>query len=193
MKTHRVAVVSALLLLTFHGVALAQNNASPEPLVKVLIGRDTFAQTPQSALVVSVTIENTSGRDIDFTPVCSFELRSLKKEALTRRIPAVGDGYWSPVNITTGTPVDLNIIDSEKLKQGVVVGRVPRESLHLAKNEVKTFNVDLTKTFWNDRIRSVWPNQSLSEVVPKGSYSLVFQLQVDTANLRSNELKVSLN
>ena len=143
--------------------------------------------------MVTVTIENISGQEIDLKSLCSFELLSMSKEAVTRAHRVFGDSYWGPVNMSDGTPLRLEIIDPKKQEKGIVEGRVPKASLHFTKNELKTFKVDLTKLHWNASMGSDWPSWSLFEVVEKGPYALVFRYQGGGVNVKSNEIKVRLN
>jgi hypothetical protein len=189
----RLTVICGCVLLVFQSSALAQQSADRPPLVKTSITIDSEKLVAGKPAVVTVTIENISDREIEVDSPGSFDLKSLSEEALSRKHGAViGDGYWSPVNISTGTPLGLKIIDPKKLKKGVVVGQVPRAPLKFAKSETKTFKVDLAKVFWNDSILSGWPADPLFEVVPKGSYALTFDLR-DARGVKSNEIKVSLN
>jgi hypothetical protein len=113
-------------------------------------------------------------------------------ESVSRKRVIVGDRYWSPVNVSTSTPTELNIIDPEKLKQDIVIGRVPEVTLKFAKDETKTFKVDLTKTVWNDAMYSMWPNETLFKIVRKGSYSLSLTLRDKGVNVESNAVQVSV-
>jgi len=190
-KHYHIAVVCGLLALVFQGSSFAQKGAAPSQLVKasMTVDYDTLAQ--QKPSVVTVTIANIAGREIDIKSICSFELLSLRKEAVARDHSVFGDTYWSPVDITTGTPLSLNVIDPKMLKKGVVVGRVPEEVLHFAKDETKTYKTDLTKLFWNASMGNDWPRWNLFEVVPKGSYTLLFAIQ-SAGHAKSNEVKVSV-
>lgn len=190
MKVNYRAVITGLVLLTFQGLVVAQTSPSSSQLIKASITIDYETLAQQKPAIATITIENISGREIDLKPIGSLELLSMSREAQARRYPIRGDSYWSPIDISTGTPLKLEIIDPELQKKGVVVGRVPRVSLKFEKDEIKTFNVDLTKTLWNDSILSTWPNESLFEVVPKGSYSLHFRLNNGDSRVRSNEVKV---
>ncbi len=73
----------------------------------------------------------------------------------------------------------------------MVVGRVPKAAIHFAQDETKTFKVDLTKIFWNAGMGSDWPRWDLFEAVPKGSYTLLLEIQSD-GRVKSNEVKVSV-
>ena len=189
----RLAVTCSLVLFAFQGLAEAQLK-SPDmtPQVKASITLDfsTFAQDKPA--IVTITVENISGKELELSSRSAFDLRSLKKESVERKRVIVGDSYWSPVEISTGRTVELEIIDAKKLKKGVVVGRVPYVTLRFAKDETKTFKVDLTKTFWNDSLYSMFPHETIFKVVPKGSYSLRFELKHRGVNVESNEVKVSV-
>lgn len=183
---------SAVTLLFAFQVAAAQTQSAAPPRIKASISIDSTTLSPGKPAIVTITLENTSGQELEISSITSFDLRNLSKESVSRKIVIVGDRYWSPVNILEGTPTQLNIIDPERLKQGIVIGRVPEVTLKFAKDETKTFKVDLTKTLWNDSMYSVWPEEDLFKIVPKGSYALSLGLQKKGANLESNEVQVSV-
>ena len=86
----------------------------------------------------------------------------------------VGDSYWSPLDISS----------SESLKLPVN-GHVPKLPLHLKRDEVKGLRFDLAKLLWNASMLSTWPHENLFDVVPKGSYWLVFKVfanRITTSN-----------
>ncbi len=187
-RFYRIAFI-CIVAMTLAGLSPAQKTAGPSQLVKPSLTIDSDTLSRQKPIIVTVTIENISGRKIDLKSICSFELLSLSKEAAARNRSVFGDSYWSPVNISTGTPLQLNIIEPEMLKKGVVVGQVPEAILHFAKDETKTFHVDLTKVLWNAHTGNDWPRWNLFEVVPKGSYSLRFEIE-SGGHVKSNEVNV---
>lgn len=190
----RIAVACSFAVLAFQGLTGAQQNrAAVTPAqVKTSIAIDAATLTPDKPVIVTVTIQNLSGAELEASSICSFDLRNLSKEVAARKHEVFGDRYWGPVNISTGTPQALTIIDPEKEKQGVIVGRVPENSLHFAKDETKTFKVDLTKLLWNPVMSSMWPDQPLFKVVSKGSYALSFVMSKKGINVKSNEIEVSI-
>jgi len=190
-KQYRIAAVCGLLALVFQGSSFAQKSADPSQLIKASVTVDSDTLARQKPGVVTITIANIAGREIHIKSICSFELLSLGKEAVSRNHSVFGDSYWSPINIATGTPLSLNVIDPKMLKKGVVVGRVPEAVLHFAKDETKTFKSDLTKLLWNASMGSDWPRWNLFEVVPKGSYTLLFAIQ-SGGHVKSNKVKVSV-
>lgn len=189
MKVKILAVISGLVLMTFQGLVMAQENTNPPQSIRASIAIDSATLERHKPAIVTITIENISDREIDLNLTSSFKLLNMSKEARARKSAVVGDTYWSPVNIVTGTPLGLRIVEPEKLEKGVVVGSVPRDSLRFEKNEIRMFKVDLTKVFWNDGILGGWPSESLFEVVPKGSYSLHLEMRGDS-RVTSNELNV---
>ena len=191
--TFRFAVTCSLVLLAFQGLSVGQTQSvAAPPKIKASISIDSTTLSRDSPAVVTITLENTSGQELEISSITSFDLRNLSKESVSRKMVIVGDRYWSPVNITSGTPTQLNIMDPEKLKQGIVVGRVPEVTLKFAKDETKTFKVDLTKTLWNDSMSNVWGEEDLFKIVPKGSYALSLSLSKKGANLESNAVQVSV-
>ena len=188
--TFRLAVTLLFAFQTF-AVAQTQSAAAP-PQIKTSIAIDSAILSADKPAIVTLTLENTSGQELEISSSCSFELRNLSKESVSRKHVIVGDRYWSPVNISKGSPTELHIIDPEKQKQGVVVGREPRVPLRFAKDETKTFKVDLTKVFWNDSMYSMWPHETLFKVIPKGSYSLSLELRHQGHNVESNAVEVTV-
>jgi hypothetical protein len=187
---YRVAVFCAVVL-TLATASSAQKAADPSQLIKLSVVLDGDTLSRQRLAVATVTVENISGRDIDLKSICSFELLSMRKEAVARNHSVFGDSYWSPVNVSTGEPLQLNIIDPKLLKKGVVVGRVPEAVLRFAKDEIKTYNLNLTKLLWNASMGNDWPRWNLFDVVPKGTYSLFFEIE-SGGHVKSNEVKVSV-
>ena len=184
--------LAVTLLFAFQVTAAQTQSAAAPPRIKASITIDSTTLSRGKPAIVTITLENTSGQELEISSISSFDLRNLSKESVSRKMVIVGDRYWSPVNIFDGTPTQLNIIDPEKLKQGIVVGRVPEVTLKFAKDETKTFKVDLTKTLWNDSMYSVWPEEDLFKIVPKGSYALSLGLQKKGVNVESNEVQVSV-
>ena len=186
--------LAVTLLFAFQAFAVAQTQsaAAPPPRIKASITIDSTTLSRGKPAIVTITLENTSGQELEISSTSSFDLRNLSKESVGRKMVIVGDRYWSPVNILEGTPTQLNIMDPEKLRQGIVVGRVPEVTLKFARDETKTFKVDLTKTLWNDSMYSVWPEEDLFKIVPKGTYALSLSLSKKGANLESNEVQVSV-
>jgi hypothetical protein len=190
----RFAVTCCLVVLAFHGLAIAQKKSvdAPAPQIKTSIAIESATLARDQSAIVTLTIQNLSGKELDLKAIGSFDLKNLSKESATRKHPVVGDRYWGPANISTSKPTELKIIDPEKQKQGIVVGQVPRVSLQFATDETKTFKVDLTKLFWNDAMSSIWPEEPLFKVVPKGTYALSFGMSLQGVHLESNEVEVSL-
>ena len=189
----RFVVTCGLVLLVVQALAPAQQkNPDAPPPIKTSITIDSTTLSKDKPVVVTITVENLSGREFDLTSSCSFELKNLSKESVTRKYEVVGDRYWGPVNIATGTRKELTIVDPEKQKQGITVGRVPQESIHFAKDETKTFKVDLAQLLWNDAMSNIFPEETLFEVVRKGSYALSFRCGNRVGNVGSNAIDVSV-
>lgn len=184
------AVVSILTTLSFQSAALAQKTAEPSQL-KVSVAIESDKLSPQKPARITITIKNLLDQELDIKLTCAFELLSTRTEAVARKHQVFGDSYWSPVNVSTGTPKNLNVIEPELLKKGVVVGRVPDETLHFGRKEAKTFTLDPTKTLWNASIGNDWPRWNLFEVVPKGTYSLNFRID-SAGSLKSNAVTVTI-
>jgi len=185
-----LAVVFILTTLLFQPASFAQEQAQPVPLkISVAIESDQLSR-PKPALV-TITIENLSSQALDIKSIASFRLSSTRKEAMARRHEVFGDSYWSPVNLSAGTPKQLDIMDPELEKKGVIVGRVPEETLHFESREVKKFSIDPTKTLWNAEMGNDWPRWNLYEAVPKGVYLLEFKLSGPTS-IRSNTITVTI-
>ena len=110
--------------------------------------------------VVSVTvrIKNIAYAPVDIVGHYSFTLT---------RVDGPPISYWSPVNIPDGTPVELE------------AGKVPKSAVHLELRETKAIKLDVTKLLWDLNVSSVWPNKMLFEIVPKGNYDLIFDVETD--------------
>ena len=189
----RFAVTCGLILLAFQALAFAQQKpAEAPPPIKTSITIDSTTLSKDKPVNVTITVENLSGREFDLTSSCSFDLKNLSKESLTRKHEVVGDRYYGPVNISTGTPKELTIIDPVKQKQGITVGRVPHESIHFAKDETKTFKVDLAQLLWNPIMSTIWPNETFFKVVRKGAYALSLRCGNRGVYVDSNAIDVSV-
>ena len=186
-----VATVSILTTLSSQTASAAQKTEEQsQPLkVSIVIASDTL--TRQKPAYVTITVENTSGQELDINSICSFKLLSTRVEAIRRNYSVFRDSYWSPLNLSTGTPLKLEIINPALLKKGVVEGRVPKEKLHFGSKQTKTYNLDLTKMLWNASMGSDWPCWNLFEVVPKGVYSLAFEIG-STPSATSNAVTVTI-
>lgn len=183
-----IAGVFILTTLSFQPASLAQKTADQSKFkVSIVIESDKLSR--QKPARVTITIENLSDQELDIKSICAFELLSTRTEAVARKHTVFGDSYWSPVNVSTGTPKQLNIIDPALQKKGVIVGRVPDETLHFGRNEVKTLTLDPTKTLWNASMGNDWPRWNLFEVVPKGRYSLEFSID-SAGSVKSNAVTV---
>jgi hypothetical protein len=113
-------------------------------------------------IVVVVQLENISNSDIDLLGIYTFELRGDPPTP-----------YWSPVDIRSGKPLQLVYEDSGG------GGRVPKSVIHLGAGNTKSMRFDLSNLLWNQAHSSRWPHQSLFEVVPKGNYDLIFNVETD--------------
>jgi hypothetical protein len=142
---------------------------------------------------VEITIENPSGTDVDLDANYSFNLLKIADDSIARNFGRYGDSYWSPLDIISGNPLKLQIIEPDMLKKGIVVGRVPKEKLRLGIGEVRTYKVELTKLYWNASISSTWPTEELFDVVLKGRYWLEFTMRADkVGQVKSNRVEVTV-
>jgi hypothetical protein len=180
---YRTAAVFTILSV-FVGLAAAQKTAEPSRFFKATVAIDSYALVRQKSAIVTLTIENISGRETKIKSICSFALSGTTDEAIARDFSAAGDSYWSQVYLPNGPPLQL---DSKPAIQGFL----PEVVLHFNKDEIMTFEVDLTKLLWNDSIRGDWPRWNLFEVVPKGRYALKFRIH-SGGLLESNEVKVTV-
>lgn len=181
-------VVSILATLLFQPASFAQQKA-PELKISVAIESDQWSRSTPAP--VTITIENLSSEQLEIKAISSFRLFSTQKEAIARRHEVFGDSFWSPVSLSSSTALQLNIIDPALQKKGVIVGRVPEETLHFEGNEVKKFSIDPTKTLWNVEMGNDWPRFNLFDVVGKGVYSLEFRIS-SVASLKSNAVNVTI-
>jgi hypothetical protein len=191
LKLSYVAALLLLVMLSFHKASTAQQFDNTSKL-KVSLTIDSDKLSRQKPARVTITIENLSDQELDIKSVGSFELLSKRAEAVARKHSVFGDSYWSPVNVSTGAPKQLDIIDPELQKKGVVVGRVPEETLRFGATEVKTFTLDPTKTLWNASMGNDWPRWNLFEVVSKGEYFLEFRISSSGGSLKSNAVPIAI-
>src|SRR5215510_716254 len=118
-----IAVVSILTTLSFQQTSLGQKTADQSQL-KVSVAIESDKLSRQRPVRVTITIENLSDQQLEIKSICAFELLSTRTEAVARKHEVFGDSYWSPVNLSTGTPKNLTITDPKLQKKGVIVGRV---------------------------------------------------------------------
>lgn len=114
------------------GTSSAQKTADTSDLDKASLALDAGILSRQKPAMA--TVENISGREIDLKSICSFKMISMGQEAVARKHSVFGDSYWSPINLSIGEPLQLNIIDPKLLKKGGVVGRVTEAVLHFTKD-----------------------------------------------------------
>ena len=181
----------AVLLPTCSVVGQAKSTRADEQTVNCSIKVDPARIVRGRPVSVEISIENVSRLDINLEAVCSFDLLKIADESIARNFSVIGDSYWSPFDISSGTPLKLHIIEPEMLKKGIVVGRAPKDKLHLSIGEGKTFKVELTKLLWNASVLSGWPKADLFDVVPKGRYWLVLRIRGDE-EIKSNKVEVSV-
>ena len=136
-------------------------------LIQCSVETETGTWSLGTPLSVTVKIKNISNGPIDIVGGYSLELTRADDQPIK---------YWSPVNILDGTPLKLD------------AGKVPQGAVHLESHETKVINLDVTKLFWDRNSSSVWPKRRLFEVVPKGNYDLVFDVETDR---RKNSDKVT--
>ena len=127
-------------------------------LVECSIETETGTWSRESPLSVAVKIKNISKGPVDLVGIYSFQLTRADDPPMT---------YWSPVNILNRTALKLD------------AGKVPEGAIHLELHEIKPIDLDVAKLLWNRNISSVWPNHGLFEVVPKGNYDLIFDIETD--------------
>ena len=179
--------VVAVIAILFPAQVL-QRRAESASALKTSIAIDSEKLSPAKPAVVTVKIENDAGSDVDLKAICKFELLRIADDAVARDFSMRGDSYWSPLNLSNSTPLQL-IANPKMLKHGILEGRVPDEVLHFKKDESKAFEADLTKLYWNESTSSIWPNSNLFKVVSKGRYWL--QLTVSSNDvLKSNRIEV---
>jgi hypothetical protein len=180
--------ICCLVVLSFTNFAVGQkNSANPAAqLIQCSITVDHPKIERKRPTLVSITVENISGRDIDLKTNASFKLLKNYPVAIARNFSVWSDSYWSPLDISTGKPLKL-IANPEMLKKGVLEGRVPEAVLHFTKGEVKTFRVELDKLLWNNSRLNDWPRENLFDIVEKGKYWLVLELTV-----QSNKVEVTI-
>jgi hypothetical protein len=189
----RFSLTSSLILLAFQVLATAQSKSTyAPPQIKISIASDSAILTRGKPALVTVTIENISGAELELSSSGSFHLASMSKKARARNHQVFGDRYWSPVNLTDSAPVEIKIIDEEKLKEELAAGRAPKVSIQLAKCETKTLTVDLTKFLWNASMSSTWPTEPLFKFVPKGSNALSLSVRNREVNVESNPVEVAV-
>jgi hypothetical protein len=128
-----------------------------EGLIQSSIETETGTWSRQSPLSVTVKLKNISDEPVDLAGICSFQLTRADAQPMA---------YWSPVNILDGSPLKLD------------EGKVPEGTIHLEPHEIKAINLDVSRLLWDRNISSVWPNQSLFEVMPKGIYDLIFDVEI---------------
>ena len=149
-----------LILFLCYPVELHAQSKPKDVAVPIQCSIETEPGTWSRGNVVSVTvrIKNIADAPVDIVGHYSFTLT---------RVDGPPIAYWSPVNIPDGTPVELE------------AGKVPKSAVHLELHETKAIKLEVTKLFWDRNISSVWPNKTLFEIVPKGNYDLIFDVETD--------------
>ena len=150
-------------------------------LIQCSIQTETGRWSRENRLSVTVKIKSISNGPVDLVGIYSFQLTTVDYPPMT---------YWSPVNILDGTALKLED------------GKVPEGAIHLEPHETKAINLNVDKLFWNRNMSSVWPNQRLFEVVPKGNYDLILEVETDrrknsdnipiVAHIASNKVRIAV-
>ena len=174
---------SCLLLLLCYPLELHAQSAPKDVagLIQCSIETETGTWSRENPLSVAVKIKNISNGPVDLVGIYSFQLTRADGPPMA---------YWSPVNILDGTPLKLE------------AGKVPEGAIHLEPHETKTIDLDVSTLFWNRNISSVWPTQRPIEVVPKGNYDLIFDVETDrrknsdnipiVTHIASNKVRISV-
>ena len=176
----RMTFVFFLTAFSFTNLAAGQlrtKTAKPH-FLKCSIAIDSASIKRDYPAIVSVTVENVSGGELDLKAIYTFELLIVSTQAMARDFSTLGDSYWSPLDISSGESLKLP-----------VNGRVPKVPLFLKRDEVKSFRFDLAKLVWNATTRSIWPHEVLFDIVPKGNYWLVFKVS-GIRETTSNKIEV---
>ena len=118
-----------------------------------------------------------SGQDINLEAFGALKLLRIADESIARDFTVRGDSYWSPLDLSRGTTMEL-VVNPRMLKKGIIVGKVPNNTLQMKKDEVKILRFEMANLFWNDTIWGDWPHKTIFEIVPKGHYWLVFELDL---------------
>jgi hypothetical protein len=140
-------------------------------LIQCSVETKTGTWSRGNRLSVAAKIKNISNAPVDLVGVYSFQLTRVDEPM----------AYWSPVNILDGTPLKLES------------GRVPSGTVHLEAHETKTIHIDVSKLLWDRNISSIWPNRELFEVVAKGNYDLILDVQTDWEKNSDNVAHVASN
>lgn len=143
---------------------------------------------------VLIQLENISGKDIKLWASYYFILNTATEEAASRHYQARGDAYWSPAGVVTNQgQLEMVAHDlSEALPPGRTTGHFPNETVSLRKGESRQIKADLTQLLWQERILSVWPNENLFGLVPKGKYWLSLEMGVNKQKMNSNRVEVRI-
>ena len=193
LKSHLFSGLCLAVLLSTSW-AMGQEGLGEQPL-KCSIRIESEKIVRGQPIPVEMTIENVSGSEVNLDAVYSFHLLKLAKDSIARNFQALGDSYWSPLNISTGEPLKLQIEDPDMLKKGIVVGSVPRDKFSLGIGEVRTYKIELSKLRWNASILSGWPEEELFDVVPKGRYWLELTVRSKEIGkeVKSNRVEVTVD
>jgi len=150
-------------------------------LIQCSIETETGTWSREKPLSVAVKVKNISNGPVDLIGGYSLQLTTVDDPPMT---------YWSPVNILDGTALELQ------------AGKVPEGAIHLEPHETRAINLNVTKLFWNRNISSIWPNYRLFEVVAKGNYDLIFDVETDrrknsdnipiVTHISSNKVRVAV-
>ena len=162
----RMLCFGCLILFLYHPRALYAQSYPKDVagLIQSSIETKTGTWSRETPLSVAVKMKNISNGPVDLLGIYSFQLIRVDDPPMV---------YWSPINILDGTPLRL---------EG---GKVPKGAIHLEPHEIKQIDLDVTKLLWDRTISSVWPNQRLFDVVLKGNYDLI--LDVETVRRTNSE------
>jgi hypothetical protein len=161
LRTLRSGGLIFLIFLPLELNAQTEQKANSADTIQCLIEANPI-WTNENPILVSVRLKNASDKEVNLRGIYTFELTG------------VPGPYWSPVNIRTGTPLEL-----EFASDGNGGGRVPRDEIHLEPGETREMKLEVSSLSWNKSVSSVWPHKKLFEVVPNGTYDLRFALEAE--------------
>ena len=168
------------------GAAQRRREVVPETRVTCSLSAETTPLASGAGAPVKVRLENPSGEAVELSAVYGFRMNRATEEAARRDYEVLGDSYWSPVDLATGGPLKLVVVEPKLSKKGVTVGRPPRAGVSLGPKESKEFALDLTRLHWKASALSSWPDRNLFDAVPAGEYMLFFQLNVCPVRYEKN-------
>jgi len=180
------AILLLLLYATRSGAQLPiEPRETPDHSIRCTIQTERQKWSRSADAVVVGKIENLTDEPLELELVPELYLSSKTSTAL-------GDIFWSPVDIFHDAPFATDRTPTDKKGLGVSI-ETHSIRLRLQKDETVNFTIDARHLKWAQQISSVWPSFDLFTTVKSDVYDLQLALETNAGTARSNKVAVTID